>query len=124
VLDIHGRSLEVGDPVTVRTPSDRPLFHSGSHGTVLSFGVSRVKIRIDVAAFESRDGEVHTFLPQDLVHGHNGTPRNADRMTEAVTAMGAAQVTTAVDLAVGANVITEDQGRRILALWREHRTQR
>jgi hypothetical protein len=91
---------------------------------VLSFGVSRVKVRIDVAAFDSRDGEVHTFLPQDLVYGHNGTPRNVDRAREAETAIGATQVATAVDLAVGARVITEDQGRQIVELWREHRTRR
>ncbi|QLE73957.1 hypothetical protein FGW37_22370 [Streptomyces rectiverticillatus] len=113
-------SFRVGDKVTVRAPSDRPLYHHGSHGTVVTIGTKRVHVRMDKAAFESHDGEVANFLPGDLDPGHMGTPRNSDRMNNAVTAYKLAAGTDLVAVAMDAGVITAEQGERMKAIWASH----
>ncbi|WP_143685388.1 hypothetical protein [Streptomyces sp. 1222.2] len=118
-------SFKVGDKVTVRVPSDRPLYHDGSHGTVVTIGTKRVHVRMDKAAFEGHDGEVANFLPGDLEPGHVGTPRNSDRMNDAVTAMKVAAARDIVAVALDAGVITAAQGEQIKAVWASHlQTQR
>ncbi|PBC79046.1 hypothetical protein BX265_3839 [Streptomyces sp. TLI_235] len=113
-------SYKVGDKVTVRGPSDRPYYHNGSHGTVVTVGTKRVHVRMDKAAFEGRDGEVANFLPGDLVSGHVGTPRNSDRMNDAFTALKLAAGTDLVAVALAAGVITAEQGEQIKAVWANH----
>ncbi|MGA5843516.1 hypothetical protein [Streptomyces pseudogriseolus] len=114
------RSFKVGDKVTVRGPSDRPLYHHGSHGTVVTIGTKRVHVRMDKAAFESHDGEVANFLPGDLEPGHVGTPRNSDRMNDAFTALKLAAGTDLVAVAMEAGIITAEQGEQIKAAWVSH----
>jgi hypothetical protein len=113
-------SFKVGDKVTVRAPSDRPMYHQGSHGTVVTIGTKRVHVRIDKAAFESHDGEVANFLPGDLAPGYVGTPRNSDRMNDAFTALKLAAGTDLVAVAMEAGVITAEQGQQIKAVWASH----
>jgi len=113
-------SFKVGDKVTVGVPSDRPLYHHGSHGTVVTVGTKRVHVRMDRAAFESNDGEVANFLPGDLDPGHVGTPRNTDRMNDAFTALKLAAGTDLVAVALEAGVITVEQGKQIEAVWAGH----
>ncbi|MQY32430.1 hypothetical protein SRB17_03780 [Streptomyces sp. RB17] len=113
-------SFKVGDKVTVRAPSDRPMYHQGSHGTVVTIGTKRVHVRMDKAAFESHDGEVANFLPGDLAPGHVGTPRNSDRMNDAFTALKLAAGTDLVAVAMEAGVITAEQGEQIKAVWASH----
>ncbi|MFF2061580.1 hypothetical protein ACFVWZ_07230 [Streptomyces sp. NPDC058200] len=113
-------SFKVGDKVTVRVPSDRPLFHNGSHGTVVTIGTKRVHVRIVKAAFEGHDGEVANFLPGDLDPGHVGTPRNSDRMNDAFTALKLAAGADLVAVAMEAGVITAEQGEQIKAAWTSH----
>ncbi len=113
-------SFKVGDKVTVSLPSDRPIYHQGSHGTVVSIGTKRVHVRMDVAAFEGHDGEVANFLPGDLEPGHVGTPRSSDRMKEAVNAMQLGVASDVVSVALEAGVITADQGDQIKAAWANH----
>ena len=113
-------SFKVGDEVTVRAPSDRPVYHDGSHGTVVTIGTKRVHVRMDRAAFENHDGEVANFLPDDLEPGHVGTPRNSDRMNEAVNAMKLATGSDLVAVAVDAGVITAEQGVQMKAAWAQH----
>ncbi|MGW5471526.1 hypothetical protein [Streptomyces chartreusis] len=114
------RGFKVGDKVTVRGPSDRPLHHHGSHGTVVTIGTKRVHVRMDKAAFESHDGEVANFLPGDLEPGHVGTPRNSDRMNDAFTALKLAAGTDLVAVAMEAGIITAEQGEQIKAAWVGH----
>lgn len=106
--------------MTVRVPSDRPLYHNGSHGTVVTIGTKRVHVRMDRAAFEGHDGEVANFLPGDLEPGHVGTPRNSDRMNDAFTAFKLAAGTDLVAVAMEAGVITAEQGEQIKAVWASH----
>jgi hypothetical protein len=113
-------SFKVGDKVTVRVPSDRPLYHRGSHGTVVTIGTKRVHVRMDKAAFEGNDGEVANFLPGDLEPGHVGTPRNSDRMNDAFTALKLAAGTDLVAVAMEAGVITAEQGEQIKTAWATH----
>ncbi len=113
-------SFKVGDKVTVRVPSDRPLYHHGSHGTVVTVGTKRVHVRMDKAAFENHDGEVANFLPGDLELGHVGTPRSTDRMNDAFTALKLAAGTDLVAVAMDAGVITAEQGEQIKAAWASH----
>ncbi|MFD4135692.1 hypothetical protein [Streptomyces goshikiensis] len=113
-------SFKVGDKVTVRAPSDRPLFHHGSHGTVVSIGTKRVHVRMDTAAFENHDGEVANFLPGDLALGHAGTPRSADRMKDAFTTMKLEVGGDLVAVALDAGIITADQGEQIKTEWANH----
>lgn len=113
-------SLKVGDKVTVKAPSDRPLYHHGSHGTVVTIGTKRVHVRMDKAAFESHDGEVANFLPGDLEPGHVGTPRNSDLMNDAFTALKLAAGTDLVAVAMEAGIITGEQGEQIKAAWASH----
>ncbi|MFI1018009.1 hypothetical protein [Streptomyces sp. NPDC020965] len=113
-------SFKVGDKVTVRAPSDRPLFHHGSHGTIVTIGTKRVHVRMDKAAFENHDGEVANFLPDDLDFGHVGTPRNSDRVNDAFTAMKLAAGADLVAVALDAGVITAEQGEQIKAAWATH----
>ncbi|MFB6819865.1 hypothetical protein ACFCV8_35580 [Streptomyces sp. NPDC056347] len=113
-------SFKVGDKVTVGAPSDRPLYHHGSHGTVVTIGTKRVHVRMDRAAFDSHDGEVANFLPGDLEPGHVGTPRNTDRMNDAFTALKLAAGTDLVAVATDAGIITAEQGERIKAAWADH----
>ncbi|MEU5418760.1 hypothetical protein ACH4UT_28575 [Streptomyces sp. NPDC020799] len=113
-------SFKVGDKVTVRAPSDRPLYHHGSHGTVVTIGTKRVHVRMDKAAFESHDGEVANFLPDDLDSGHVDTPRNSDRMNDAFTALKLAAGTDLVSVALEAGVITAEQGEQIKTVWASH----
>lgn len=113
-------SFKVGDKVTVRGPSDRPLYHHGSHGTVVTIGTKRVHVRMDRAAFESHDGEVANFLPGDLDPGHVGTPRNSDRMNDAFVAVKLAAGADLVTVALEAGVITAEQGEQIKAVWARH----
>ncbi|MEV7015555.1 hypothetical protein [Streptomyces sp. NPDC093991] len=113
-------SFKVGDKVTVKAPSDRPLYHHGSHGTVVTIGTKRVHVRMDKAAFESHDGEVANFLPGDLEPGHVGTPRNSDRMNDAFTALKLAAGNDLVAVAMEAGIITAEQGEQIKAAWASH----
>ncbi|UUA08545.1 hypothetical protein NNW98_24820 [Streptomyces koelreuteriae] len=113
-------SFKVGDKVTVKAPSDRPLYHHGSHGTVVTIGTKRVHVRMDEAAFESHDGEVANFLPGDLEPGHVGTPRNADRMNDAFSALKLAAGTDLVAVAMEAGIITAEQGEQIKVAWASH----
>ncbi|MEV8603547.1 hypothetical protein AB0465_27160 [Streptomyces griseoviridis] len=113
-------SFKVGDKVTVRVPSDRPLYHHGSHGTVVTIGTKRVHVRMDRAAFEGHDGEVANFLPGDLDLGHVGTPRNSDRMNDAFTSLKLAAGTELVTVAMEAGIITAEQGEQIKAVWASH----
>ncbi|WP_405636291.1 hypothetical protein OG543_16045 [Streptomyces sp. NBC_01178] len=113
-------SFKVGDKVTVKAPSDRPLYHHGSHGTVVTIGTKRVHVRMDKAAFENYDGEVANFLPSDLEPGHVGTPRNSDRMNDAFTALKLAAGTDLVAVAMEAGIITVEQGEQIKAAWANH----
>ncbi|MFI5470910.1 hypothetical protein ACIA6D_11840 [Streptomyces cacaoi] len=113
-------SFKVGDKVTVRVPSDRPLYHHGSHGTVVTIGTKRVHVRMDRAAFEGHDGEVANFLPGDLDPGHVGTPRNSDRMNDAFTSLKLAAGTDLVTVAMDAGIITAEQGEQIKAVWASH----
>ncbi|MCX5532198.1 YckD family protein [Streptomyces sp. NBC_00006] len=113
-------SFTIGDKVTVRGPSDRPSYHNGSHGTVVTIGTKRVHVRMDKAAFESHDGEVANFLPGDLEPGHVGIPRNWDRMNDAITAMKLGTGTDLVDVAIEAGVITTEQGEQMKAVWARH----
>ncbi|GHF62538.1 hypothetical protein GCM10010218_50020 [Streptomyces mashuensis] len=118
-----GRTLndfKVGDKVTVRSPSDRPLYHHGSHGTVVTIGTKRVHVKMDKAAFESHDGEVANFLPGDLDPGHVGTPRNSDRFNDAFTTLKLATGTDLVAVALEAGVITDEQAEQIKAVWASH----
>ncbi|MEU3349175.1 hypothetical protein ABZ723_30130 [Streptomyces sp. NPDC006700] len=113
-------SFKVGDKVTVRVPSDRPLYHHGSHGTVVTIGTKRVHVRMDRAAFEGHDGELASFLPGDLDPGHVGTPRNSDRMNDAFTSLKLAAGTDLVAVAREAGIITAEQGEQIKAVWASH----
>jgi hypothetical protein len=113
-------SFKVGDKVTVKAPSDRPLYHHGSHGTVVTIGTKRVHVRMDKAAFESHDGEVANFLPGDLEPGHVGTPRNSDRMNDAFSALKLAAGTDLVAVAMEAGIITAEQGEQIKVAWASH----
>jgi hypothetical protein len=113
-------SFKVGDKVTVRVPSDRPLYHQGSHGTVVTVGTKRVHVRMDKAAFENHDGEVANFLPGDLDPGHVGTPRNTDRMNDAFTALKLEAGTELVAVAMDAGIITAEQGDQVKAVWAGH----
>ncbi|GAA0615972.1 hypothetical protein GCM10010394_52550 [Streptomyces crystallinus] len=113
-------SFKLGDKVTVGVPSDRPLYHHGSHGTVVTIGTKRVHVRMDKAAFDSHDGEVANFLPGDLEPGHVGTPRNSERMNDAFTALKLAAGTDLVAVATEAGVITAEQGEQIKAVWAGH----
>lgn len=113
-------SFKVGDKVTVRGPSDRPIYHGGSHGTVVTIGTKRVHVRMDMAAFESHDGEVANFLPGDLDPGHVGIPRSADRMKDAVTVMKLEFGKDVVTVALEAGVISAEQGDQIKAAWARH----
>lgn len=113
-------SFKVGDKVTVRVPSDRPLYHHGSHGTVVTIGTKRVHVRMDRAAFDGHDGEVANFLPGDLDPGHVGTPRNSDRMNDAFTSLKLAAGTDLVAVAREAGIITAEQGEQIKAVWASH----
>ncbi|MFJ8823160.1 hypothetical protein ACIREE_15385 [Streptomyces sp. NPDC102467] len=113
-------SFKVGDKVTVRGPSDRPTYHNGSHGTVVTIGTKRVHVTMDKAAFERNDGEVANFLPDDLEPGHVGTPRNSDRISEAMNAMKLATGTELAAVAVDAGVITAEQGEQMKAAWERH----
>ncbi|MFF3259079.1 hypothetical protein ACFYWO_07860 [Streptomyces sp. NPDC002932] len=113
-------SFKVGDKVTVRAPSDRPLFHHGSHGTVVTVGTKRVHVRMDTAGFENHDGEVANFLPADLDMGHVGTPRSVDRMNDAFTSMKLEVGADLVSVALDAGIITADQRERIKTAWANH----
>ncbi|MFG3404249.1 hypothetical protein [Streptomyces sp. NPDC048142] len=113
-------SFKVGDKVTVRVPSDRPLYHHGSHGTVVTIGTKRVHVKMDRAAFENHDGEVANFLPADLDPGHLGTPRSSERMNDAFTAFKLAAGTDLVAVALEARIITAEQGERIKTAWASH----
>ncbi|UWE13064.1 hypothetical protein [Actinacidiphila bryophytorum] len=113
-------SFKVGDKVTVRGPSDRPMYHSGSHGTVVTIGTKRVHVKMDSAAFEEHDGEVANFLPGDLEPGHVGTPRNSDRMNDAFVALKLRIAAEVVAVALEAGVITTQQGEQIRAAWTSH----
>ncbi|MFI6107848.1 hypothetical protein [Streptomyces sp. NPDC051310] len=113
-------SFKVGDKVTVKAPSDRPLYHHGSHGTVVTIGTKRVHVKMDKAAFESHDGEVANFLPGDLEPGHVGTPRNSDRMDDAFSALKLAAGTDLVAVATEAGIITAEQGEQIKVAWASH----
>ncbi|WP_028810527.1 hypothetical protein [Streptomyces flavidovirens] len=113
-------SFKVGDKVTVSGPSDRPVYHHGSHGTVVTVGTKRVHVRMDRAAFESHDGEVANFLPGDLNPGHVGTPRNSDRISDAFTAVKLAAGTDLVTVTMEAGIITAEQGEQIKAAWARH----
>lgn len=113
-------SFKVGDKVTVRVPSDRPLYHDGSHGTVVTVGTKRVHVRMDKAAFENHDGEVANFLPGDLDPGHVGTPRNTDHMNDAFTALKLEAGTELVAVALDAGIITAEQGEQVKAVWADH----
>jgi hypothetical protein len=75
---------------------------------------------MDRAAFENHDGEVANFLPGDLEPGHVGTPRNAGRMNDAFTALKLEAGAELVAVAMGAGVITAEQGERIKAVWASH----
>ncbi|MFD3797304.1 hypothetical protein [Streptomyces californicus] len=113
-------SFKVGDKVTVKAPSDRPLYHHGSHGTVVTIGTKRVHVRMDKAAFENHDGEVANFLPGDLEPGHVGTPRNSDRVNDAFTTLKLAAGTDLVAVAIEAGILTVEQGEQIKAAWASH----
>lgn len=113
-------SFKIGDKVTVRVPSDRPLYHHGSHGTVVTIGTKRVHVKMDRAAFEHRDGEVANFLPADLDPGHVGTPRSSDRMNDAFTALKVAAGTDLVAVALEARIITAEQAVQIKTAWVSH----
>ncbi|MFG2439022.1 hypothetical protein [Streptomyces sp. NPDC048508] len=113
-------SFKVGDKVTVRWPSDKPAYHEGSHGTVVTIGTKRVHVKMDKAAFESHDGEVATFLPGDLKIGHVGIPRNSDRMNDAFTKVRLETGSQVVVAALDAGVITPEQGEQINAAWANH----
>lgn len=103
-------SFKVGDKVTVSAPSDRPSYHHGAHGTVVTIGTKRVHVRMDKAAFESHDGEAANFLPGDPDPGPVGTPRNSDRMNDAFTTLKPAAGTDLVAVAMEVGVITAEQG--------------
>lgn len=109
--------FKVGDKATVRAPSDRPLYHHGSHGTVASIGTKRVHVKMDRAAFEDHDGEVADLLPGDPDPGHVRTARNSDRMNDAFTVLKPATGADLVAVALEAGVITADQGEQIMAAW-------
>lgn len=113
-------SFKVGDKVTVRGPSDRPFYHNGSHGTVVTIGTKRVHVKMDVAAFADHDGEMANFLPGDLEPGHVGTPRNSDRMNDAFTAFKLGTGIDVVAVALEAGIITAEQGEQIKAVWTSH----
>ncbi|MFD8727589.1 hypothetical protein [Streptomyces sp. NPDC059611] len=113
-------SFKVEDKVTVKAPSDRPLYHHGSHGTVVTIGTKRVHVRMDKAAFENHDGEVANFLPGDLEPGHVGTPRNSDRVNDAFTTLKLAAGTDLVAVAIEAGILTVEQGEQIKAAWASH----
>lgn len=117
--DIAGRYLKPGDPVTVRGPSDRPIYHNNSHGTVMRFGPKRVRVRIVRGAFESHDGQEETFLPEDLEYGYHGSARNADRRAEIMLDYKRAILSEAAQLAVNAGIINEVQFRRLVEFWNE-----
>ncbi|MFI9393223.1 hypothetical protein ACIG53_20300 [Streptomyces bauhiniae] len=113
-------SFQIGDAVTVGWPRDRPIYHQGSHGTVVSLGTKRVHVRMDKATFEDRDGSVESFLPGDLKSGHAGTPRNVDRMKAAVDSMKLEVAAEVVAVALDAGVVTVEQGNQIKAAWANH----
>jgi hypothetical protein len=79
-----------------------------------------VKVRIERAAFENHDGEVVTFLPEDLECGHNGTPRNSDRMTEAMTNVKLEVVAEALQLGLERGILTSSQKQELERAWEEH----
>ncbi|MGW9372553.1 hypothetical protein ACWGVR_21320 [Streptomyces xanthophaeus] len=106
--------------MTISFPSDRPFHLQGSHGVVLSLGTKRVKVELTRAAFESSDGKVETFLPCDLTHGHEGTPRNADKMAEAMLEIQRVPVREVTALGVEAGVITKAQADQLVQLWQDH----
>ncbi|MFF8271919.1 hypothetical protein ACF059_31765 [Streptomyces sp. NPDC016562] len=106
--------------MTVYSTSDRPFHLHGSHGVVLSLGIKRVKVELTRAAFESSDGKVETFLPSDLEYGHEGTPRNADKMVETMLEIQRVPVNDAAALAVESGVITKAQGDQLVRLWHDH----
>ncbi|MFB6861990.1 hypothetical protein [Streptomyces virginiae] len=106
--------------MTISFPSDRPFHLQGSHGVVLSLGTKRVKVELTRAAFESSDGKVETFLPCDLTHGHEGTPRNADKMAEAMLEIQRVPVREVTALGVEAGVITKAQAEQLVQLWQDH----
>lgn len=114
------RDFKVGDEVTVGVPSDRPLYHHGSHGTVVTVGTKRVHVRMDKAAFENHDGEVANFLPGDLKPGHVGTPRSADRMNDAFNSFKLATGADLVAVATDTGIITAEQGEQIKHAWANH----
>lgn len=113
-------SFKVGDKVTVRGPSDRPIYHGGSHGTVVTIGTKRVHVKMERAAFEAHDGEVANFLPGDLEPGHVGTPRSSDRMNDAFIAFKLGTAAEVVAVALEADIITAEQGEQIRAAWTSH----
>jgi hypothetical protein len=119
--DQHGRWLEVGDPVTVRGPSDGKRYLNGSHARVVSLGRVRVKVEVTEAAFGEDDGMVVSLLPADLEFGHNGIARNSGRLTEAIDELALASIRAAVDAGVEDDVITRDQGERLIKSWRQRR---
>jgi hypothetical protein len=119
MIDANGKMLAVGDPVTVSYPSDRPIFHRGSHGQVLSFGTKRVKVKLTTAAFASRDGDVETFMSEDLEHGHHGIPRHEDRITDVALGFGANRLAEVLGTAIEEGVINSAQGERIHELWQQ-----
>jgi hypothetical protein len=121
VHDQSGRALHVGDPVTVIRTSDRPLYWYGSHGSVVSFGTKRVKIEVTTAAFPSRDGDIETFLPDDLVYGHRGHARNSDRLRDATSTFAESTLREAIDWGVEAGVVSESQGEQLIRIWRQRR---
>lgn len=96
------------------------MYHSGSHGTVVTIGTKRVHVKMDSAAFEEHDGEVANFLPGDLEPGHVGTPRNSDRMNDAFVALKLRIAAEVVAVALEAGVITTQQGEQIRAAWTSH----
>ncbi|MFE4589813.1 hypothetical protein [Streptomyces laurentii] len=120
MYDRDGRQLVSGDPVTVYSTTDRPFHLQGSHGLVVSLGSKRVKVELTRAAFESSDGRVETFLPRDLKYGHEGTPRNADKMAETMLEIQRVPVREASALAVEAGVITKAQADQLVQLWQDH----
>lgn len=118
--DAKGRVLAQGDPVTVSWGQDRNQSMTGAHGTVVSFGTKRVRVRLTKSLVEMDHGREESFLPEHLEHGHRGDPRPQDKMPELMLEVRRGPISEAAKLAVDAGIITARQAKELIQMWHDH----